>query len=278
MSVKQSRSSAALCVDTALARELAALRATVRGRALRGGRVHEEDARKRCMLTMFDVPACPRAPDVRLRVVRLGTDGDGSCFFHSYCLATNHRGYRELYKNNQLKECQRIALDFRCALGRVSQKEWRDFIASEERFTPQAGPLRDWFEREKRRTAPELSERFCSLRTWADEPMIRFCARKMQKNIMSFDVMMQRFYCHLHGLVDHQPLVLIAWVEHRHFETGALELTHPGGRRELRTELRHGDPIDRWAIAHMVDTYARACPTALPARARARALDLPLPR
>lgn len=133
-------------------------------------------------------------------IARQGVHGDGSCFFHSLCAALNTDNYL-LQDDAKKKE---IGTKFRCAfVKRVTRERWDSFLATKHIKT--------------KVTFEKLKTYFCNNRHWADELMIRFVSDVLKLNLVFLNTESRELYCGVHGLLA-QPLILILWVRHSHFE------------------------------------------------------------
>ena len=149
------------------------------------------------------------------RYGRLGTIGDGSCFFHSICMATN----LQQYCTKNVSEKTEIV------------KRFRAFLAA--KFTPQVfqelvqelnNPLKPT------ETYEQIIANFGDKKIWADEIMIRWCSKALNKNIifMNLGNNVNRPYCNIHlksvensikrCSLPKEPTIVVAWISNSHFE------------------------------------------------------------
>lgn len=159
-------------------------------------------------------------------VVRLGTIGDGSCFFHSLCAILNTRGYLSASDYNK----RRIAHDFRCSFQtHFSRKAWNS--------------LQDNFPRHVRRTFQDVKTSFCTPHVWAQEEDIKFVSRHLGMNIIFLQVPQNTLFCFMHGNSQLQPTAVIAWVDGGHFEPVMLR-TDAGTLRGVFTAEKDEDIVE----------------------------------
>jgi hypothetical protein len=131
---------------------------------------------------------------------RRGVHGDGSCFFHAICAAQNTQNY--LYVSPQKQ--QLIGHKFRCAFNsHVTQERWLKFLAHHKIKT--------------KLTLEQLEKQFCKNSHWADEIMIKLVSDVLHLNLIFIDTQRGEIYCGVHGK-DTDPMILILWVGHKHFE------------------------------------------------------------
>lgn len=131
-----------------------------------------------------------------------GVHGDGTCFFHSLCAATNKRNY--LHKPSA--EQQQIGHKFRCAFtDHLTDERW-------DRFLKLRG-----LDGGNAVNAKEVRKQFCSSKTWADEVMIKYVSDVMKLNLIFIDTQTGQIYCGVRGK-SNEPLIIILWIDHSHFE------------------------------------------------------------
>lgn len=245
-----------------LSRELARAHARVRASGLRGGGVLVSGGVSRSCLhpwttaSLFDLPDGPRGE--KLSMERWAVEGDGSCFFHAFCLANDVKGYRRAYTERNVARCKEIAYEFRCSFGSLDEARYRSFLDSEAAFTPNASSMQSWIEEEREHSKDELRERACNPRTWANEAMIRLASRLLNKNVVALDLSKGSLFCGVHGRSDLE-MVFIVWVERMHFELGVLRIDY-GGRTEHRLTLRPDNPLERGVIDFIMSQYDDSCP------------------
>jgi hypothetical protein len=140
---------------------------------------------------------------------RMGVQGDGSCFFHSVCALMNLKDYLHVSEKQQKK----IALEFRCSFSERFDKKIHKLLSKKSNTS---------------KSFEEQSSGFCSLKTWADEVMIRYASMALDINLIFLDLKSGKAYCGVHGETAHEEFTggikvtqktgLIAWVNRRHFE------------------------------------------------------------
>lgn len=173
---------------------------------------------------------------------RQGVHGDGSCFFHSLCAALNTDNYL-LQDNAKKKE---IGTRFRCAfVKRVTRERWDSFLAKKHIKT--------------KVTFEKLKTYFCDNRHWADELMIRFVSDVLKLNLVFLNTETRELYCGVHGLLA-QPLILILWVRHSHFEPIFRVHSVNAAAGTARVQFVFDDPKrDRDVVDAVARIYNKTC-------------------
>lgn len=139
---------------------------------------------------------------------RIGTIGDGSCFFHSICLALNVRKY----VSKDTKERQEIAHKMRKILcHRITQHEYDTLNHSTTSFD-------------------DFKKKLLDPKIWAEEIMIRWTSKHLGLNIIFVNLGDEKntVFCGVHdkGTAEdiarckepNTPMVIVAWVGFSHFE------------------------------------------------------------
>jgi hypothetical protein len=184
------------------------------------------------------------------RFARMGVLGDGSCFFHSVCALTNRDDY--LYKTD--KEQKEIALDFRCGFADKFDKEIHKKLSKKSKNTE--------------KTYEEHSANFCSLKTWADEVMIRYASLALDFNLIFIDLSTGKAYCGVHGEKAEkqfhknkkitQKTGIIAWVGRKHFEP-IIRLDNPDTGEITTIFEPKTSKEDQELINTIMDKYTSTC-------------------
>ena len=142
-----------------------------------------------------------------IRLARVGTIGDGSCFFHSVCLASNLHNYAAA---NALAR-KDIAYQLRRDISDALKEE--DFEGKPADFQ-------------------KFKESIIEPKTWANEKMIKWASKFMNKNIVFINLSdnKNQLFC---GVVHESLLdavkkcashdsgistILVGWIDHSHFE------------------------------------------------------------
>jgi len=164
-------------------------------------------------------------PDISLkwfnncaRFGRYGTIGDGSCFFHSVCLAMNYNGYTD---ETSKDERTRIVMELRNLLADTFESNSAEnlkFIAGQIKQ-----PIKEYI-------AEEVCKKMRIKSAWADEFMIRWSSHVLKRNIVFMNVSKNENspYCSVHSAsteksvkhceVPKEPMIIVAWVNSNHFE------------------------------------------------------------
>jgi hypothetical protein len=163
---------------------------------------------------------------------RLGTLGDGTCFYHSILSMLNYKGYNTKDERRR----KELAYAFRCGMKNIISP---DNLAAELEYTRLG---HDALPRE----ADILAQKLCDPKVWADELVIRALTRRFHWNLVFWDATTQQFYCGVQGSKpESQVTMLVIWIAHSHFEavvmtdaSGAIHSHEPG-------MFRPGHPIQR---------------------------------
>jgi hypothetical protein len=182
--------------------------------------------------------------DDRFLFGRLGVHGDGTCFFHSLCAALNEERY--LYRDSPTQ--QDIGHRFR------------------SKFTQNITPERwDTFKRENKVqnavTIDKLVTQFHDDQHWADETMIKLVSDVLELNILFIDMDKSKMYCGVRGEKD-EPLIVILWVNHSHFEPMFRILDEDIQSHKLLTQFKFSlfDKQDKEVVDIMMSNYNAQCP------------------
>ena len=193
---------------------------------------------------------------------RFGVKGEGSCFFHSFCLAMNILNYHQAYLDHNVEECQRIAQDTRCScVSNMSVDGYHAFLEDEKKLTPNTFQFHNVVDRQRELIDSEeqLHDKFCNLYIWADEPMIRMISRQYNLNILALDISGNKLYCGVHGIqIDSQPLLLIAWTDRKHFEPIGRFISIDKDNIQVQFLFHPGK--DQKIIDYIMHKYDLTCP------------------
>jgi len=147
------------------------------------------------------------------RFGRVGTIGDGSCFFHSVCLALDLHSYAQ----SQTKKRKAISGALRSALSQMFTEEEYESI-------------RKTLVSPSKKTFQEIQKMLQNPSTWADEIMIKWASKCLATNIIFLNISdnINQMYCGVHDVTTtdaikrcedpERPTVIVAWVDHSHFE------------------------------------------------------------
>lgn len=131
--------------------------------------------------------------------VHHGTDGSGSCFFHSLAFALDFKGYQ----HQRPPKRKEIGTQFRLLLGKeATENSWKMFMDHYHLQT----------------NVSEGQPYFARPQYCANEPMILFAAFLCKLNVIFLDVAQEKYYClpRLHCFT--WPTSLLLWVDNEHFE------------------------------------------------------------
>lgn len=183
-------------------------------------------------------------PDVLIG--HYGVHGDGTCFFHSLCAATNKRDY--LHKSSS--EQQAIGHKFRCAFtDHLTDERW-------DRFLKMRG-----LDGGTKVTGSEARAQFCSSKTWADESMIKYVSDVMKLNLIFIDTQTGQIYCGVRGKKS-EPLIIILWIDHSHFEPVFCVRDEQLGDNKLGVQFEFDETRDANIVNAIMQNYQAQCATA----------------
>ena len=181
------------------------------------------------------------------RCARVGTIGDGSCFYHSVCFCMNLDDYVNL-STPKKKELVH---------------KWRKQFA--KTFTPTVYATLLKVFPDTTKTYEQYLDDFVSSTTWADQIQIKHVSNELNTNIMFIDMRNNNPYCGMHNnRVLYSPLnggnndintILIAWVNHEHFEP--IVQLKDVSTGHLRTVFK--SPEDNSLIQPLVQNYMTKC-------------------
>jgi hypothetical protein len=173
------------------------------------------------------------------RYGRVGTIGEGSCFFHSLCFAMNKDGYPALTESDKKK----LVHAWRC-------KTFGD-ACTKEAFKKHS-------KNQTEAAFKTFKKKLCNPTTWADETMIRFASELTDTNIVFLDLRNKETYCGLHhdkvlhGTADPVPTIVVAWVNREHFEP-IVRIADASGT--LHTMFDTDDSM----VRHLMGAYKSKC-------------------
>jgi transposase-like protein len=180
------------------------------------------------------------------KYARVGTIGEGSCFFHSLSYALNRNGYVSLKTDEERK---RHVHGWRC------ETFGKSF--TEEAYTR--------FKTDKyKKSFKTCKTNMCNPTAWADEMSIRHAAEVLNVNIIFMDMRKKEAYCGMHSDVvlykpqtTGVPTIIVAWVNNQHFEPIVrIEDVDTG---HLHTMFHASHAKDKAMIEHLMKTYKVSC-------------------
>lgn len=188
------------------------------------------------------------------RYGRLGTIGDGSCFFHCICYATNANGYRSLAH----KARQKVAHGLREGLS--------------ERFTEEAYELllADTKSQKMPKAFSQMKTAMAEPKTWAEEIMIRWTSQQLGLNVVFLNVgnNNNQMYCGVHNKEATEafklcgptwPVVVVVWVDHSHFELLCRLDDVSDSSIVVRPFFDPKDSTDKDTIQKLLAAYVTSC-------------------
>lgn len=187
----------------------------------------------------------------KYKLVRVGVDGEGSCFFHSVCYLTNPEYCNwSLARQKECGESLRKSIAEELS-GEAGEAKWAEFAK-----TPIAQRLikRD----SKAKKLKNVIGWFKKPSVWANEIMIAYVSWKLDVDIVFIDAVNTRVYCDtLPENKDARKTIIVIWVEQEHFEPVAILKSHSSDSVRLLTMLT--DPA---MISEVRKTYKEQCPQA----------------
>lgn len=189
------------------------------------------------------------------RYGRMGTIGDGSCFFHSVCLALN----RENYKYEKTDRRKEIAIKLRHELS--------------ENFTEEAyEDIRKTLITKNHKTYEIIKDMLLKPSTWAEEIMIKWTSKYLNVNIIFLNLgdNENRMYCGVHDTSTaeavkacHKPemvTLIVAWISHEHFELVVrLDSVNENKNITIRTAFMPKYEKDLLTIQNVMRSYITGC-------------------
>ena len=181
------------------------------------------------------------------RCARVGTIGEGSCFYHSLCFCMNLDDYVGTKTEKEKKE---ITYSFR--------KQFQDTFTE------------DVYEELKKvcntsKSFEQIYEEIKKPTKWADEVQIRHASNVLNINVMFMDLRKKKVYCGVHSnklmyptrqsQMTQIPTIIVAWINNEHFEPIVrLEDINTGN---LRTMFKY--PEDKEFLDSLITKYKSVC-------------------
>ena len=191
--------------------------------------------------------------------MRIGTIGDGSCFFHSICLCLNKSKIwdNESYILANHKARQEIALKLRNYVADHMTEDLLEQIYKEMR------------NKNAKITLEQLDKKLRTLKTWADETIIRATSKILNKNIIFLNLMKNTMFCEVHdddtersthctaedsscGIPAHT--IIVAWVNYKHFELIGVAESKTETAANIKVQFN-----DKPTIKFIMDHYFQSC-------------------
>lgn len=188
------------------------------------------------------------APHVPLgHVMRMGTHGDGSCFFHSLAALVNYKNYLA----QPFADRQALGHEFRRTF--VTRLTTKDF-----------NHLQSLFPNNMRRTRQELCDGLARPEEWADESMIKFVSHILKVNLLFLSGTTGHFQCTLAGNPAEHATGVVVWINNCHFEPLLWVYLVCKNHVHLKGTLTPKSPNDIAHIAHIIQMFWQQCRVALP--------------
>lgn len=187
------------------------------------------------------------------RYARMGTIGDGSCFYHSICRAMNVHNYASA---NHARRRQ-IAAALRIALSRLYTQDDHDGIQ---------GSL---VGSSKMKSCEQIKTMMLDSKVWAEETMIRWASKALELNVVFLNLgnNVNTMYCGIHDTATSEsvknsakllrPTVVVAWIDNSHFELVVrIDAVEP----ESVVVKTHFNPeSDADTIRNLMKSYIQKC-------------------
>ena len=181
-----------------------------------------------------------------MRLARVGVHGDGSCFYHSVCFATNREDY--VHQSDAMQKD--IAYRYRCSMAdELDAVEMKKIVKRTTSKSP--------------KTRKELREELCNPRVWADETAIRLFSKASGLNVIFLDMSKAELFCGVHhedALTDTPDTMVVLWITHSHFEPLA-EIVSAGDHVcEIRAVFQPSkSSTDSKLVNTLMSRYATQC-------------------
>lgn len=187
---------------------------------------------------------CTEERGVSQKFVRYGTNGEGTCFYHSLLAAINPPVDVITNFAESCTACQRGgSTENLMEKPPIVGKQWLDHSSASSQCYRDVSPkqqrelgqqfrksLTCYLNRDALKRSPtkviergtrldfsRLTKDVCSPSTWADQTAIQFVGHVLKLDIVFLDMSDKTTYCGVRGHLD-QPMVIIAWVDKSHFE------------------------------------------------------------
>ena len=192
--------------------------------------------------------------------IRLGTIGDGSCFFHSLCLALNkHEIWNlESYVDSDKERRQKISQILRAYLS--EKLNLSDYEEVAKKMDHNSGEILSY---------DTLKLKLLDSKFWANELIIRWTSKCLNINIIFLNLMENAMFCNVHhsqitkslnckssnGCGGPTQTIIVAWVKHQHFELiGAIEQETKNKHLQVRVIFTKED------VKQIMKKYFSQCP------------------
>jgi len=164
-------------------------------------------------------------------MLRVGVHGEGTCFFHTIRAAIDAQSYLE---RNTIEQ-RKIGQKFRRSLIARVDSTWLPFWKS-----------KNW-PAEKIPSIEKTKKDLADVHEWADTFTIIWTVQHILKlNIIVFNITDGRIFCGTHLSGTKRPTILMAWVDHAHFE---LLAQWDRKKKTLRTMFAHDHPTMKHVLA-----------------------------
>lgn len=177
------------------------------------------------------------------RCARVGTIGEGSCFYHSLAFAMNFQNYCYQTSDQKRKEIVHTWRTNRFAKT-LTKEEYEKFHTKE--------------------SYEKMLSDIENPTTWANQYHIKHASSILNVNIIFLDLREDSPYCGIHDrrvLYSPEntvvPTIIVAWVNRQHFEP-IVRIEDPE-KGLLRTMFTADDPVDKEFIEAVMKSYADSC-------------------
>lgn len=174
--------------------------------------------------------------------IRGGSVSDGTCFYHTLAQVTNIDNY--FHKSE--KEQGEMGRAFRKKIhDRISEDAWRHFWKKKNVEVSLVPDLKG------------IKEQMKNPKTWADVFAILWVCDLLNLNLLVFDMESHSLYCGTFEAKIDRPTILMAWIQHAHFEP---ILEWDAKKMRLRT-LFSRRKEGRTILDHLIRMYEeQGCP------------------
>jgi hypothetical protein len=188
------------------------------------------------------------------RYGRIGTIGDGSCFFHSVSRALDYQNYSDKDETGRKK----IARALRKALSEAFTTE--DYSEIEQTLVTT-----------NKKSYEDIKRMLSEPSTWAEEIMIKWSSKYLGLNIIFLNIgnNTNEMYCGVHDRRTAEsikrcenpqlPTVIVAWVDHSHFELVVRIDNVTDDHVVIRKYFDPDVPKDLETIQQVMRAYTKKC-------------------
>lgn len=145
------------------------------------------------------------------KMVRMGVDDDGSCYYHSLACGLNFEGYHSMEKKDRIHQGHLLRKMFEESL---TPTTWLNYWNGQGISTKQVPDIN------------EMKRQMSKTKIWANVYSIMFTMWLLGLNLIVFDQTTGEIYCGTHNNT-YGNTIFICWIQHSHFEP-ILQVTSKG--------------------------------------------------